>query len=70
MEERTLKELRAKFNLKQTELAKALGISPVTISHWENGSFHMTKLAKIAIGSVLGIDWHIIKDVKPNKWGN
>ena len=37
MTKQTLKGLRANANLKQTEVAKMLGVSPSTLSKWENG---------------------------------
>ena len=67
MKKRTLKELRAKYDLTQSELAKKLAVTPVTISHWENGTFQMNQIAKMAVAYVLGIDWRMIEDVKKNK---
>lgn len=37
MTKRTLKGLRADFNLTQKEVAEKIGVSPDTISKWENG---------------------------------
>lgn len=38
---------RAKLNLSQTDLAKALGVSFQTINRWENSKVTPTKKAKI-----------------------
>lgn len=67
MEKRTLKELRVKFNLTQAELSKKIGVSPVTLCHWETGRFQIPQMAKMAIGNALNIDWHVIEDVPCQK---
>ncbi|MCI6014088.1 MAG: helix-turn-helix domain-containing protein [Coprobacillus sp.] len=38
---------RAKLNMSQTDLAKALGVSFQTINRWENGKVTPTKKAEI-----------------------
>lgn len=39
---------RAKLNLTQTDLAKRLNVSVITIVRWENGSVMPTKKAEVA----------------------
>lgn len=67
LQKATLKELRLKSNLRQKELAEKLGVTKATVSHWETGTFKMNQLTKIAIGSVLGVDWKTIKNTPNNK---
>ncbi len=35
-----IKELRKKFGLTQTQLAKKLDVHPLTVSRWERGEIH------------------------------
>ena len=42
--------VRAKLNLSQTELAKALGVSFQTINRWERNKVKPTEKAKIQFG--------------------
>ncbi len=39
--------VRAKLNMTQTELAKALGVAYITVNRWENGSVQPTKKAQL-----------------------
>lgn len=55
-----LKEIRLAKNLKQSELAKQVGVNYRTISSYETGARDMpVKVAK-KIGKVLNIDWWIL----------
>ncbi len=38
-----LKRLRAKLGLDQVELARRLGVHPMTVSRWERGVIHIPK---------------------------
>ncbi len=54
---RRLKEIRLAKNLKQSELAKQVGVNNRTISSYETGARDLpVKIAK-KIGKVLNIDW-------------
>jgi transcriptional regulator with XRE-family HTH domain len=63
-----IRELRVRNNIKQSELAKSLGISQATLSNWERGEFEpdknsLIKLAEIfdtTIDFVLGRTSHAI----------
>lgn len=35
--QKAIKELRKQYNMSQSDLADVLGVSNITISHWENG---------------------------------
>lgn len=37
----TLKQFRKKYHLTQKELAQILGTTPTTLSHYENGRWHL-----------------------------
>lgn len=39
--------VRAKLNMTQTELAKALGVAYITVNRWENGNVQPTKKAQL-----------------------
>lgn len=57
---RRLKEIRLAKNLKQSELAKQVGVNYRTISSYETGAREMpVKVAK-RIGKVFEIDWWIL----------
>lgn len=57
----TLKMLRAGKNLKQTDMAVALGVSRKTIAAWESGKT-MPKVDKIeAICAFFGVSYDSIK---------
>ena len=47
---KTLKELRARYGLSQTEVAEKLGISPPTYNKWEKniGDVTVTNVIKVA----------------------
>lgn len=52
-----LKEIRLAKNLKQSELAKQVGVNYRTISSYETGARDLpVKIAK-KIGKVLNVDW-------------
>ena len=42
-------ELRAAMNVSQDDFSKLLGVTPVTISRWENGHVNPTKLIKVKL---------------------
>ncbi|MCI7401424.1 MAG: helix-turn-helix domain-containing protein [Christensenella sp.] len=42
-------ELRAAMNVSQEDFAKILGVSPVSVSRWENGHSKPTKLVKVKL---------------------
>ena len=42
-------ELRAAMNVSQEDFAKILGVSPVSVSRWENGHSKPTKLDKVKL---------------------
>lgn len=62
MKQKELKELRKQHGLSQKELSEKLGVTPATLCHWENGTFKMTKIVKLAIAKILNIDYKMIKD--------
>lgn len=67
----TLRELRAKYNITQKELAQKLDVTQVTVSNWENGISSMTQVAKLAISYIFQIDdWKEITGYKkrPDKF--
>lgn len=52
-----LKEIRLAKNLKQSELAKQVGVNYRTISSYETGARDMPVSVAKKIGKVLNIDW-------------
>ena len=42
-------ELRSAMNITQEDLSKLLGVTPVTVSRWENGRTVPTKILKIKL---------------------
>ena len=44
--QKSIKELREKMILSQTEFAKELGVSFASVNRWENGQFEPTIKAK------------------------
>jgi putative transcriptional regulator len=46
MTKKEIKEIRIKLHLTQTEFAKMLGVSFVTVNRWENGWYKPSKLAE------------------------
>lgn len=66
MDKKTLKEWRKEKGISAKELAEKLGLSNVTIHHWENGTYELRQYMKMAIAYVLELpDWRMIKDVEP-----
>lgn len=57
---RRLKEIRLAKNLKQSELAKQVGVNYRTISSYETGARDMPVSVAKKIGKVLNIDWWIL----------
>ena len=55
-----LKEIRLAKNLKQSELAKKVGVNYRTISSYETGARDMPVRVAKKIGKVLNIDWWIL----------
>lgn len=56
----TIQELRAKKNISQKELARMIGVSPVQLSRYENGTIRprLPILAKLA--EVLDVDYQTL----------
>jgi len=50
---KTLKALRDKLLITQTELAELLGVSYVSVNRWENGKFEPTMKVKRKIRKIL-----------------
>ena len=51
--QKAIKELRKQYNMSQSDLADALGVSNVTVSNWENGKSvpryqHIAKMAEMS----------------------
>jgi DNA-binding transcriptional regulator YiaG len=53
MDKVTFREIRQQLGLSQSELAAALGIHPVTVSHWERGARPITKMADLAMWALV-----------------
>ena len=51
-----IKELRLRENLKQTELADALGISQATLSNWERGDFEPDNESVIKLADFFNVN--------------
>ena len=49
----SLRKLRQGLGLSQHELARRLGVARATVTRWENGTRHPSKVAKLAIQSVI-----------------
>lgn len=65
----TLRELRVKYNISQSKLAKILEVSQVTVSHWEKGKTKMSKRVKLALAQIFKLDdWREIEDYDPKKF--
>ena len=65
-----LKELRTIANISQEELAEAVGVSPQTVSYWENGHNPVTFGKLPIIAKALNIPVYrlfIFPDFKANK---
>lgn len=67
--ENRIRELRQQREIKQTTLAKYLGIAPNTLSYWEQGRFDMdnASLVKIANFFDCSIDYLLYRDNISNK---
>jgi len=48
-----LRKLRGRSGLSQEELARRLGVARATVTRWENGTRRPSKLAEIALKSVV-----------------
>lgn len=51
--QKAIKELRKQYNMSQSDLAEVLGVSNITVSHWENGKSvpryqHIAKMAEMS----------------------
>lgn len=51
--QKAIKELRKQYNMSQSDLAEILGVSNITVSHWENGKSvpryqHIAKMAEMS----------------------
>ncbi|NPC90986.1 helix-turn-helix transcriptional regulator [Bacillus sp. WMMC1349] len=66
---RTPKEWRARLNLTQDDVAKALGIHRTTYSSWERNPQKMEIEEGVALADVFGCDFSeiIFFKLKPNK---
>jgi len=49
----SLRKLRGRSGLSQEELARRLGVARATVTRWENGTRRPSKLAEIALKSVV-----------------
>ena len=49
----SLRKLRQGLGLSQHELARRLGVARTTVTRWENGTRHPSKVAKLAIQSIM-----------------
>lgn len=66
MTKRTLKGLRADFNLTQKEVAEKIGVSPDTISKWENGKTYPDVEDIWKIEELFSVSFADIKFLKNN----
>jgi transcriptional regulator with XRE-family HTH domain len=48
-----LRKLRQRLGLSQHELARRLGVARATVTRWENGTRHPSKVARLAIQSII-----------------
>jgi transcriptional regulator with XRE-family HTH domain len=46
-------KLRRRLGLSQQELARRLGVARATVTHWENGRRYPSKIAELAIQSIV-----------------
>jgi transcriptional regulator with XRE-family HTH domain len=49
----SLRKLRQGLGLSQHELARRLGVARATVTRWENGARHPSKVAQLAIQSII-----------------
>lgn len=66
-----IKEMRERLKYSQGQLAKALGVSPITVSRWENGKAKPSVLAQrqlfeICVNSQLNMADYIVAREKKN----
>ncbi len=65
----TLRDLRIKKGLNQTELAKLVGVSNRVISHYETGRARPSLDVIIKLAKVLGVSVEEIYEALPKKKG-
>ena len=55
----SVRRIRQGLGLSQRELARRIGVARATVTRWENGTRHPSKVAKVAIQSIVeGKDLH------------
>jgi DNA-binding transcriptional regulator YiaG len=53
MDATEFEDIRWRLKLRQTDLAKVLGVHPVTVNKWEKGARPITRIAELAMRGLL-----------------
>ena len=53
----SIRVLRVKFGLTQTQLGEIVGVSKNTVSAWENGLYFPSISHILALGKAFNVDW-------------